>query len=239
MKSTGRGILLRILPPVVVDAFRAVKRRRRVSAHAEGGPQPEHQELQVYWDEKFADDVSEWGRGNVWDEILFLMAGRSGRVLDVACGTGVNIAEVGRLRGLEIHGCDISDVLINRAVLRGIPAERLTVCDASKMPYSDHAFEYGYSIGSLEHFDVASLESCVRECRRIIRGPVFHMVPVSRSGKDEGWVRRQQSFHNNSVDWWLNRFRVAYKSVEVLSSRWDDDISVGKWFVCLGEEESP
>ena len=236
MKPKAQRMLVRILPPVVVDAFRAVKRKRPAVVPPEGCPEPGHQELQVYWDEKFADDVSEWGRGNAWDEILFLMAGRHGRVLDVACGTGINIAALSQRKGLEVHGCDISDLLIRRAMSYGILTERLTVCDASKMPYPGESFDYGYSIGSLEHFDVVSLEACVRECRRVIRGPVFHMVPVSRSGKDEGWIRRQQSFHNNAVAWWLARFAVAYPFVEVLDSRWEDDISVGKWFVCLDQE---
>jgi ubiquinone/menaquinone biosynthesis C-methylase UbiE len=237
MKQSGRSILRSILPPVVVDVARAFRRRRRPAVvPPKGHPDPGHQELEVYWDEEFANDLDQWGRGNVWDEILLLMAARRGRVLDVACGTGVNIAALSQRKGPDVHGCDISDLLIRRAVARGVPAERLTVCDATKMPYPDHSFDYGYSIGSLEHFDIASLEACVRECRRVIRGPVFHTVPVSRTDKDEGWIRRQQSFHNNGVAWWLARFAVAYPVVEVLNSRWKDDISIGKWFVCFDKE---
>ena len=238
MKYNVRKFMSRFVPPVLMDGLRALKSRPATIGRSEGVPAPDHQELQVYFDEKFANDVSEWGRGNVWDEILMLMVARHGRVLDVACGTGVNIADLGRLNGLEVHGCDISDMLIKRAIGRGIPRDRLTVCDATKMPYGDRSFELGYSIGSLEHFDLASLESCVRECRRIVTGAVFHMVPVSRRDTDEGWVRRQQSFHNNSVAWWCERFGVAYPVVEVLPSRWEDDISIGKWFVCHGGRES-
>jgi ubiquinone/menaquinone biosynthesis C-methylase UbiE len=103
------------------------------------------------------------------------------------------------------------------------------------MPYGDQSFDYGYSIGSLEHFDMPSLDACIRECRRVVRGTMFHMVPVSRSGKDEGWLKRNQSFFNNTVEWWISRFTGAYGSVTVLNSRWSDDISVGKWFICGGE----
>jgi ubiquinone/menaquinone biosynthesis C-methylase UbiE len=134
---------------------------------------------------------------------------------------------------LEIHGCDISDLLIRRAIQRGIPTERLRVCDAAAMDYPDGSFDYGYSIGSLEHFDEPGLLKCIRECHRVIKSESFHTVPVSRSGRDEGWLRSHQSFHNNSVEWWVRRLRTSYRLVRVLDSRWQDDWSVGKWFVCV------
>lgn len=232
MKHRVYGMLLRMMPSRVEKALRKWSGRPGVVERPKESIVPSQQDLGVYWDEQFADDVSEWGRGNTWDEILLLMAARRGKVLDIACGTGVNIADLSRGNGLDVYGCDISDLLIKRAVSRGIPATRLTVCNATKMPYPDECFDYGYSIGSLEHFDVKALEACIRECRRVVSGTVFHMVPVSRTGTDEGWIRRQQSFYNNSVEWWLARFKTAYDSVDVLASRWEDDISIGKWFVC-------
>ncbi|MFM6267537.1 MAG: hypothetical protein ACKPFA_13720, partial [Dolichospermum sp.] len=54
-----------------------------------------------------------------------------------------------------------------------------------------------------------------------------------RSGKDEGWMKTLQSFHNNSVDWWLDKFYSSYPAVLVIDSYWNDSISVGKWFVCF------
>jgi len=61
------------------------------------------------------------------------------------------------------------------------------------------------------------------------------MMPVSRSGDDEGWMTTLQSFHNNSVAWWVERFRTVYPTVHVFDSAWHDRISVGKWFVCMKE----
>ncbi|MBM4148842.1 MAG: class I SAM-dependent methyltransferase [Lentisphaerae bacterium] len=235
MPTRLKSAVLRCMPPGVAAALRSMRRRRSKVGGSVAEAVSDQRDLKVYWDETFADDVSEWGKGNVWDEIMFFMAARNGRVLDVACGTGINIAALSRWRGLEVHGCDISDLLLDRAVKRGVAAERLTVCDASRMPYPDGSFDLGYSIGSLEHFDVSSLERCIGECRRVVTGPVFHMVPVSRSGMDEGWTRRAQSFHNNSVEWWMARFHTAYSCIEHLDSRWQDDISVGKWFLCIGE----
>ena len=62
------------------------------------------------------------------------------------------------------------------------------------------------------------------------------MIPVSRSEKDEGWLKTYQSFHNNSVAWWLEKINSVYPNVYVLDSTWEDPISTGKWFVCVRSE---
>ncbi len=59
------------------------------------------------------------------------------------------------------------------------------------------------------------------------------MLPISRSGHDEGWLKTFQSFHNNSVAWWVSKFRTAYPQVYVLDSSYEDELSFGKWFICL------
>jgi hypothetical protein len=61
------------------------------------------------------------------------------------------------------------------------------------------------------------------------------MVPVSRSGRDEGWMKTYQSFFNNSVEWWTAKYRAGFVRVQVLDSAWEDALSVGKWFVCAKE----
>jgi ubiquinone/menaquinone biosynthesis C-methylase UbiE len=177
-----------------------------------------------------------WGEGNVWDEIQLLLAGRRGRVLDIACGTGKTMQILAAHPGLELHGCDISDRLLERAAARGLPPERLHVGDATRLLYPDDHFEYAYSIGSLEHFTEEGIGQFLAECRRVTRYISFHQHPVSRSGSDEGWIKTMQSYFNNSVDWWLPRYRVVYADVRVLPSRWEDVRSIGKWFVCVKHE---
>jgi ubiquinone/menaquinone biosynthesis C-methylase UbiE len=176
-----------------------------------------------------------WGEGNAWKEIEMLMADRKGRVLDIACGTGKVMQLLSHFDHLDIHGCDISDLLINKAHERGIPSDHLRVCDATRTGYDDKFFDYAYSIGSLEHFTEDGIIEMLLECRRIVKLTVFHQIPVSRSGKNEGWIKPLQSYHNNSVDWWLEKFRSVFGNVEVIDSLWEDSISVGKWFVCKNE----
>lgn len=190
------------------------------------------QDLDVYWDAEMAQLLETWGERNVWKEIPLLMVNCQGKVLDIACGTGKTMEIISRFP-LDVHGCDISDLLIGKAIERGIQQDHLTICDATKMPYENDSFDYAYSIGSLEHFTEEGITLLLKECRRTVRKVSFHMIPVSRSGKDEGWLKTYQSFHNNSVAWWLEKYQSAYETVYVLDSTWDDPISVGKWFVCI------
>ena len=201
-----------------------------------GGDAPDQQALDVYWDPKMAAMLETWGIGNAWNEIQLLLVNARGSVLDIACGTGKVMTLLAPYPDLEVHGFDISDFLIQKAIDRGIARDRLRVEDATKTGYPDRAFDYGYSIGSLEHFTEDGIVAFVAETHRIIATASFHQIPTSRSGRDEGWLTVTQSYHNNSVGWWLERFHRSYRSVHVLDSAWNDRISVGKWFVCVTEQ---
>jgi ubiquinone/menaquinone biosynthesis C-methylase UbiE len=247
-RSIGRSLLhfsrkgSRILKPLVSPflrtragaAFRAATRFLDGSpygsskAHAEPGGQ----DLAIYSDPRFAKALESWGEDNAWTEIQLLLATCRGRVLDIACGTGKVIEILSRFPGIELYGCDISHFLIRRALARGISATRLLVCDASQTPYLNGHFDYAYSIGSLEHFTRDGIAKVIWEASRITRMSSFHHVPVSRSGEDEGWITVDQSYYNNSENWWLERFSETYRSIRLLPSAWHDDRSVGRWFVC-------
>ena len=193
---------------------------------------PQEQALDIYWDPKMAELLETWGEGNAWHEIRMIFAGRRGRALDIACGAGRVMVIVQGMPGVEVHGCDISDMLIARAVERGLDAARLKVCDATQMPYEDDCFDFAYSIGSLEHFTEEGIEQVLRGCRRVVKGPSFHMIPVSRSGADEGWITPYQAYFNNSGAWWLDRARRVFQDATLLDSIWSDERSEGKWLVC-------
>jgi SAM-dependent methyltransferase len=205
----------------------------RILGRPIGGSAPDEQALDVYWDPHMAELLETWGIGNAWNEIQLLLVNAKGTVLDIACGTGKVMTLLAPYPNLEVHGFDISDFLIQKAIERGLPRERLRVSDATRTDYPDNRFDYGYSIGSLEHFTESGIGAFVTEAHRITRVASFHQIPVSRSGRDEGWMKTLQSFHNNSVPWWLERFRAVYPTVHVMDSAWNDKISVGKWFLCM------
>lgn len=227
-----KDILYQMTPPILWKGMRSVW-------HKVSPPKIEDkkdkQDLDLYWDKGMADLLETWGEGNAWTEIKFIMVNCKGKILDIACGTGKTMEILKVYPNLELYGCDISDFLIQKAFDRGILKERLKVCDATKSGYDDNAFDYSYSIGSLEHFTLEGITQFIEETYRITKHGTYHMMPVSRSGKDEGWMKTYQSFHNNSVAWWENQFRRMYKNVYVIDSKWEDGISVGKWFICFKE----
>ncbi|MFZ2631280.1 MAG: class I SAM-dependent methyltransferase [Desulfosalsimonadaceae bacterium] len=235
MPSKSNYIVRQICPPVLWNGMKLLARpfiKSKFASKNAFRKQACEQDLDVYWDSEMAQILETWGVDTVWKEIQLLMVNCNGMVLDVACGTGKTMEIISKFP-LDIHGCDISDLLIGKAVNRGIARDHLTVCDATKMPYEDNFFDYAYSIGSLEHFTEDGIYQFILECQRVTRRASYHMVPVSRSGINEGWLKTYQSFHNNSVDWWMEKYHSVYQTVYVLESAWDDKISVGKWFVCI------
>jgi len=223
---------MRNLIKKVVAPIRSRLRCKKISFHTQTSGD-DH--LGLYWSEEMAKILETWGEKNAWHEIDYLMAPCHGSVLDIACGTGRTIAQLGRFSELEVHGCDISDLLIRKAIEKGIPSERLVVCDAVNMPYADKRFDYSFSIGSLEHFRDGNCDEFIREAARVTRVASFHQIPTSRDDMEHGWITTLQSYYNNPVDWWIPRFKKHFTKVIVLRSLWEDEISIGRWFLCYND----
>lgn len=207
-----------------------LKHRAKYGSKEEG-----KQELAPYWDEKMALLLEVWGEGTVWNEIPMFLFGCSGKVLDIACGTGKAMSMIQKVNpDLDVYGCDISEMLIDKAKARGLQANKFYVCNATDMSeFKRDFFDYSYSIGSLEHFTLEGIGQFIAETHRIVRKASFHMVPVSRSGRNEGWIKTTQTYYNNSEDWWLGLFRQKFEKVLVFHSKWEDELSFGKWFVAI------
>ena len=217
-----------LCPPILIPVLQRAK--KLVSFNSS---KTAEQDLGVYWDPEFAEVLDTWGEGNVWHEIKLLMAGRKGKVLDIACGTGKTMGILSVFNNLELYGCDISELLLSKAAEKhAISTDRLRACDATQLPYADDEFAYAYSIGSLEHFTEEGIVKFLSECHRTVSHVSFHQHPVSRNGQNEGWITMTQSYHNNSIDWWLEKYESVYETVYILDSIWEDELSLGKWFVC-------
>ena len=208
-----------------------------MARHALRPKQGLNQELDVYFEQSFSGILENWAINSAWPEIQFLLKGRAGKVLDLACGSGRAFDFLKSLPGLSYFGCDISKPLIDGAVARGISKDRLLVGDATKLVYETQEFEYVFSIGSLEHFTIDGLALTLRECKRVSKAINFHMVPVSKSGFNEGWVSSVQSYWNNSETWWFNKFKAEFETVRVMPSNWSDRRSRGVWFMCESNSE--
>jgi ubiquinone/menaquinone biosynthesis C-methylase UbiE len=193
---------------------------------------PDKQDLDLYWNNDFVNVLETWGEDHVWNEIELLLANVNGKILDIACGTGRVIEKLTKYNNLEVHGIDISDLLIEKALMKNISKDRLTIGNATKTNYPDNSFDFSYSIGSLEHFTCDGIDDFLSECSRFTKIGSFHMIPISKSNHDEGWLTTSQSFFNNSENWWLKVFSKYFQKVYKVKSSWSDNISYGRWFLC-------
>ncbi len=106
----------------------------------------DRQDTDIYFDPTFAGLLETWGVDNTWQEIQFLLGHRQGKVLDLACGTGRTHDFIRQFEQLEYYGCDISQPLIEKAIARGIPKERLRVADVNfhQVPVSRSGLDEGW-----------------------------------------------------------------------------------------------
>src|SRR4030095_15999252 len=181
-----KRFLLLVTPPIIIVLARRIKKsfssktKKKILRPEDSSKQ----ELDIYWTNEMAEQLEYWGRDHAWNEIECLLVGcPPGKVLDIACGTGVNILALKKFSFLEIYGFDISDFLIKKAISKGISSDRLKVNDATNTDYQDNEFDYSYSIGSLEHFTESGIDLFLKECSRYTKKISFHMLPVSESNK--------------------------------------------------------
>ncbi len=220
-------------PPILLSIIRKFKRKAKQNKFI-SNPDSSNQDLDIYWTDDMANQLETWGIDNTWNEIECLLVKCKGKVLDIACGTGVNIKALERFEFLDLYGFDISDLLLQKARDKGIRNDKLKLADATKTDYSNDEFDYSYSIGSLEHFTEEGIELFLKECSRYTSKASFHMIPVSENNLNNGWIKRGQSYFNNSENWWLEKYQKHFSKVYVINSGWKDvEVSIGKWFVCF------
>jgi len=228
-----RKFIKLILPPLLLNFLKFL--RKKLKKKRFFTTTSKKQSLDVYYDKEMAEILEIWGEKSVWIEIQHLLLNKKGKILDIACGTG-KVTEIlsNKLNMKEIYGCDVSEFLIEKAIKRGIAKDKLTVSDATNLPYSDNFFDYCYSIGSLEHFTEEGIEKFLISSKRVTKYFGYHQIPVSKLDKDEGWVTDDyQSYFNNSAGWWSKKCKKVFDKVSVLDSTWESSESnqIGKWFI--------
>jgi SAM-dependent methyltransferase len=101
--------------------------------------------------------------------------GRRPRLLDVGCGTGLNVAEAGAWA--EALGVDVSDEALRFARARGIAVARASI---EALPFGDATFDVVTSFDVLYHRAVRDDARAVRELARVLRpgGLLFVRTPA-------------------------------------------------------------
>jgi ubiquinone/menaquinone biosynthesis C-methylase UbiE len=218
------------LPPIIIDFLKLIKKKIKSNKLI---TEPKNQFLELYNDPEMAKILDVWGERNAWIEVQHIFNNkRDVKILDIACGTGKVIEILNKnIKARNVYGCDISKFLITKAIERKISEQKLRVCDATDLPYDENEFDYNYSIGSLEHFTKDGILKFLKSSIRVTKFEGYHMIPVSRNNKDNGWINNYQSYFNNSIDWWSNLCGQVSKNYYFLDSSWEDELSVGKWLV--------
>ena len=226
-----KNLFKQIIPPFFLKLYRdiyfylLIKKNKKLISHK--------QDIEIYNKSLTAEKLSEWGKGSTWNEIQMFFNNKEGKILDVACGTGLNMLDLKKSNpDALLYGCDISQYLLDIATENGVEVENLFCVDATKLDFEKNFFDYSYSIGSMEHFTEDGIAKLIEKLSKITKKTSIHMMPVSKKNINEGWIKTYQSFHNNSPEWWIDKFEKCFKKVEVIDSSWEDHISKGKWFVC-------
>jgi cyclopropane fatty-acyl-phospholipid synthase-like methyltransferase len=131
-----------------------------------------------------------------------------------------------------VHGFDISDRLIARALDKGILPSRVKVADATVKSYAENEFDHSCSIGSIEHFTEEGIHQFLMNAAYYTKEYSFHMLPANADAIDKGWETTTQSYFNNSVGWWTGIFTEHFSEVTIMESTWAGLDQKGKWFIC-------
>ena len=100
------------------------------------------------------------------------------RLLEVGCGSGYYFEVFASLvpDGVRYTGIDYSEAMIARA-RSNYPSTAFEVADATRLPYSDDAFDVVFNGVSLMH--IIDYQAAIREAARVAgRYCVLHTVPV-------------------------------------------------------------
>jgi len=92
----------------------------------------------------------------------------SARVLETGCGTGL-VGAAHHAQGYHnLHGCDLSNAMLDEARCKGIYQHLIQADVCQRLPYEDDAFDATTCLATLSFFDDA--EPAFREFCRVTRG---------------------------------------------------------------------
>ena len=106
------------------------------------------------------------------------------RILEVGCGTGRWLAELGRA-GCQVFGLDLSPAMLSHARLDREPPD-LACGQALRLPFPGRAFDLVYCVNALHHF--GGPRAFVAEARRVLRpGGALAVVGLDPRRSRDTW----------------------------------------------------
>lgn len=120
--------------------------------------------------------------------------GLSGKVLDVACGTGDMVCELQK-QGCSVVGIDLSEEMLSIARQKA-PAATYMVADAERLPFSDGAFDAVTCAFGVRNF--VHLEKGLNEMLRVLR-PGGTMVILELATPDSPLIRPFYNLYSRHI----------------------------------------
>lgn len=136
--------------------------------------QPEQQELvrAAYYDDPLIDAATRYWRSDEWTAVRELLAGRSGKALDVGAGRGIASYALAK-EGLEVTALEPDhSELVGGGAIRSLAAEsglpiRVVEDFSERLPFADGTFDVVFARAVLHH--TRDLEAACREFFRVLK----------------------------------------------------------------------
>ncbi|MEI8033265.1 MAG: methyltransferase domain-containing protein [Chlorobiaceae bacterium] len=147
-----------------------------------------------------------------WEKVARAMVEHYGlkegdRILDVGCGKGFLLYDFTRVvPGLELSGIDISRYAIENA--KDEIKDRLTIGNATSLPYPDNYFDFVYSITTLHNLHCYDLDKALREIERVSKKNKYICVESYRNEEEKAnllyWQVTCEAFNTpEEWEWWF------------------------------------
>lgn len=148
-------------------------------------------------------------------------------VLDVGCSTGIGIKSFFEPLGKVCEGVDVSKTAVEKANGRGVKAQVASITD---LPFEDNSFDLVCSTDVVEHLRPEDQEKAHRECFRVSKKYVAHMICNTREGNKFNnqtlhlTVQGAQSWYDYFEHLNLEEWELVYKMTPELYAGLKDDI---------------
>lgn len=133
-------------------------------------------------------------------------------LLDVGCAKGFMLYDLlQKLPGMDVKGVDISEYAI--ANCKAEVADRLSVANATSLPFPDNSFDVVISINTIHNLDREDCAIALQEIERVSKGKAFITVDAYRNEEEqkrmEAWNLTAKTMMH--VDEWQAFFKeVGY-----------------------------